>query len=78
MVVVAAAVITHRGLDRIGHNGAVIREQFFDALRRQFRRGFQRLVQIRDVGLMMLSVVDLHRLRVDMGLQRVEGVGQCG
>jgi hypothetical protein len=38
----------------------------------------QGVVEIRDVGLMMLAVMDLHGLRIDVGLERREFVGQCG
>ena len=33
-------------------------------------------VEVGDVRAVMLVVVDLHRLRVDVGLERVEGVRQ--
>ena len=42
----------------------------------QVRRGFQRLVQIGHVGVVMLAVMDLHRHLVDVRLQRVGRVGQ--
>ena len=38
----------------------------------------ERLVQVGDVGLVVLAVVDLHRLRVDVRLERVERVRQAG
>ena len=38
----------------------------------------ERGVQVVDVGLVVLAVVDLHRLRVDVGLERVERVRQAG
>jgi hypothetical protein len=36
----------------------------------------ERRIEIRDVGLMMFAVVYLHRLRVDVGLERVETIGE--
>jgi hypothetical protein len=39
-------------------------------------RAFERLVRVVDVRLVMLAVVDLHRLRVDVRLERIHVVGQ--
>ena len=39
---------------------------------------FDRGVEIVDVGRVVLVVVNLHRLRVDVRLERVIGVGQRG
>src|SRR5690606_1548203 len=39
---------------------------------------FKRGVGIVDIGLVVLGVVDFHRLRVDVGLERVVGVRQFG
>ena len=38
----------------------------------------QRVVQIRDVSLMMLPVMNLHRLRVDVRFKRGEVVRELG
>ena len=38
----------------------------------------ERLVRVVDVGLVVLVVVDLHRLRVDVRLERVERVREVG
>jgi hypothetical protein len=40
------------------------------------RRAFESLVQVGHVGVVVLSMVDLHGQRVDMGLQRIVCVGQ--
>ncbi|MCY1534998.1 hypothetical protein D9M68_703840 [compost metagenome] len=74
MVGVAAAVVAHGGAQRLG--------QFLDTgdegfdRRVRMRRVFQRRIQVVHVGLVVLAVVDLHRLRVDVGFERVEGIGQ--
>ena len=47
-------------------------------LRLQVGMRLERGVQVVDVGLVMLAVVDLHRLRVDVRLERVERVRQAG
>src|SRR5690606_40900075 len=39
---------------------------------------FQRRVGVVDVGLVVPGVVDFHRLRVDVRLERVVGVGELG
>ena len=44
------------------------------------KRGIARhgLVEVVHVCLIMLVVVDLHRLRIDVGLERIVGVGELG
>ena len=42
------------------------------------RRSFQCLVDVRDVGLVMLRVMDLHRACINVWFQRRCGVGQGG
>ena len=59
-----------------GHDGAVVGQQFLDGLAGQIRRRFQRLVQIGDVGVVMLAVMNLHGHLVDVWLQRIGRVGQ--
>lgn len=51
-------------------------EQLFHAQFRQRRIARHRFVEVVDIRLVMLVVVDLHRLRVDIGLQRVIGIGE--
>ena len=58
-----------------GH-GVDVFQQVFDALGLQFGRLLQRGIQIGDVRVVMLPVVDFHRLLVDVRLERVGRVGQ--
>ena len=51
-------------------------DQLLGALALQLRVLLERGVQVVHVGLMMLAVVDLHRLRVDVRLERGEVIGQ--
>ena len=76
VVGVAAAVVADRGANVLGHLLDVA-QQLFDRLVVP-RGALDRLVQIRDVGRVMLVVMDFHRPGVDVRLQRVEGVGQRG
>lgn len=69
----AAAVVADR-LRQLGHD----REDLFQRLALRLGRGVDELVQVVDVGLMVLVVVEGHRLLVDGRLQRVIGVGQRG
>ena len=73
----AAAVVADGGADRLGQRVQVL-DQVLDALRLQVGVRLERGVQVVDVGLVVLAVVDLHRLRVDVGLERVERVRQAG
>ena len=61
-------------------SGTLLRslQQIVERLARELGRLLERRVEIVDVGLMMLAVMDLHRLRVDVRLERVVGVGQRG
>src|SRR5438094_393480 len=72
VVRVSAAVVAHRGADVFGH-AVDAAQQIFDALRLQLRVLLERCVQIRDVRVVMLAVVNLHRLFVDM---RLESIGR--
>src|SRR5436305_3500759 len=75
MVGVAAAVIFHRAADRLRHLVEAA-QQVLHRLGRQVGVVGERLVQLVVVGRVVLVVMDLHRLRVDVGLERVEGVRQ--
>jgi len=70
-----APIVPHRHPDVLRH-GIEIHQERLDGLLRQIRRAFQRLVQVGDVGAVMLVVMDPHRLFVDMRLQGVVGIGQ--
>ena len=54
-----------------------LRQQLFDRRVLPLRAG-QRRVGVVDVGLVMAVVMDLHRGRVDVGLERVERIGESG
>src|ERR1041385_4332260 len=75
VVVMAAGIVTNRRANVVGH-AAQVAQQVFEVLVGQLRVLAQRVVEIVDVGLMMLAVVDLHGLRVDMRLERPEIVRQ--
>jgi hypothetical protein len=70
---VAPAIVADHRLGRPS-----ILDDLVQALALQRRVGLDRLVEIVDIGLVMLVVVELHGLRVDVRLQRIVGVGQRG
>ena len=74
MVHVAAAIVTHGGADVFGNRGAVVGEQFLDRFILQVGMRFERLVQVRHVGAVVLLVMDLHRGLVDVRLECVRGI----
>ena len=51
-------------------------QQIFDALIEQLGMLGERVVEVGDVGLVMLAVMDLHRLRIDVRLERRKVVWQ--
>jgi len=71
---VAAAVVAD--------GGRLVRRNLADVLHQVFNvhvgelGAFDGVVQVGDVGVVMLAVVDLHRLRVDMRLQRILRIRQ--
>ena len=74
MVRVAAGVVADGGADVVGQDldrGEDVLDRAVGPL-----GAVERLVRIVDVGLVVLAVVDLHRTRVDVRLERVVGVGQ--
>ena len=75
VIVVAAPVVAHRGTDVLRHARDAA-EQRLEALLVQRGMLVERRVQVAHVRLMMLAVVDLHRLGVDVRLQRGIVVGQ--
>ena len=77
VVPVPAAVVAHRGADVFG-NAVDAAAQIVDALALQLGMLLERGVQVGDVRLMMLPVMDLHRLRVDVRLERGEVVWELG
>jgi hypothetical protein len=77
MVRVPAAVVADRGLLVFGHGVEQRSEQLLDRVAVELG-AFDRLVQVVDVGLVVLPVVDLHRLLADRRLERVVVVGKRG
>jgi hypothetical protein len=75
VVPVPATVVANRVADRLG-NRAEIAEEVVERLRLQLRSLLQRGVQVVDVRLVMLPVVNLHRLRVDVRLEGIRRVGK--
>src|SRR6266581_9376667 len=73
----ATAVVAHRGADVV-RNRIDTAQQCVDALAEELGMFTQGVVEVGDVGLMMLAVVDLHGLRVDMRLECGEVVRQLG
>jgi hypothetical protein len=70
MVPVAAGIVAHRGRQRCG-----AREQLLQRLSRQRRVRRHRLVERIDIGLMMLVVMQRHRLGIDHRRQRAGRIG---
>ena len=77
MIAVAAAVIAHRRADILRHR-VEIAEQFLERLVRDLRMLVERLVQLSDIRLVMLRVMDLHRLRIDVWLERIIAIWKFG
>src|SRR2546421_194235 len=73
----AAAVVADGGTDVVG-NRVEAAQQLLQAPLSELGVLGQRIVEIRDVGLVMFAVVDLHGLRVNVRLQRREIVRQRG
>ena len=72
VIEVPASVVSNGALDRIGKivdPGA----EFLDALRLEFG-AFDRGIELRDIGGMVLRMVDVHGLRIESGLKRVFAV----
>ncbi len=73
-----AAAVVADGVADIGGKGIDVGEELLQRPGLEIGASRDRLVQVGDVGLMVLAMVDLHRLRVDMGFQGVKGVGKRG
>src|SRR5688572_29975722 len=69
VVPVPAAVVANRRANGFG-NAVYAPAQIIDALALQLGRLLEGGIEVGDVRLMMLPVMDLHRLRVDMRLER--------
>jgi len=75
VVRMSAAVVAHRAADIFRH-GAEILDEFADGFGIEGGFAFDGGVEFVNVCLVVLVVVDLHRFRVDMGFERVEGVAE--
>ena len=72
-----AAVVADDVANGFRHAGQST-HQIFDRLGGQIRMGFERLVDVVDVSLMVLAVMDQHGRGVDVRLQRIMGIRQVG
>src|SRR4029453_6948976 len=77
VIPVAAAVVPDGSTDVLGDRVDTATE-LVDALRVQLGMLVERGVEISDVRLMVLPVMNLHRLRIDVGLERGEVVRELG
>ena len=73
MVGVAAAVVAHRAADVGGHR-VEMADEVLDGLAFEVRLAGDGLVDVGHVSAVMFVVMDLHRLRVDVGFERVLGI----
>ena len=71
-----AAVVSDRGLDVFRNGCEIVRQQFLDALVCEIRCRFKRLVQVRDIGVVVLPMMNLHRRLSMCGSSASEGVGK--
>ena len=66
----SAAVVAHRGAN-VFRDSVEVADQFLDRFAFELGLAFDRLVQVGDVSLVMLVVMDLHRLCIDVRFQGV-------
>src|SRR5690606_8932285 len=74
---VPAAVVPHRGADRLG-NGIEVGDDLLGALAVKPRMGLEGGIEVLRVPGVVLAVMDLHRARVDVRLERVERIAEVG
>jgi hypothetical protein len=65
VVAVAAGVVAHAAADGLGHLGQV-GDEGVDVERREGGVVLEEVVGVGDVGLVVLAVMDFHRLRIDV------------
>src|SRR5262245_32520304 len=70
VVRVAAAVVAHGGAN-VFRDGVDVLQQVVNALGLQLGMLLERRVQVRDVRVVMLPVMDFHRLLVDVGFESI-------
>ena len=73
VVQVAADIVAEAGADGLGGILEVF-EEFFGRKLREFGVAGQEFVGVRDVGLVVLVVVDAHRLGIDVRLEGLVGI----
>ena len=73
MVRMAAAIIAHGAADVRRHR-VEIADEVLDGLAFEVGLAADRLVDVGDVGRVVFVVMNLHGLRVDIGLERVLGI----
>ena len=77
MVGVAAGIVAHATADGLG-DFAQVGNQRMDVEGGEGGVVLQEIIGVGDVGLVVLAVMDFHRLGVDVGLKSVMGVWQIG
>ena len=77
MVGVTAAVVADRVADALRH-GAEVGDQLVNGLAFEIGIALERLVEVGDVGSVVFAMMDFHRLRVDVGFESVQCVGEGG
>ena len=75
MIHVTAAVIPHGCADILRHTVQVA-QQFFDRESLQIGVSFEGLIQIGNVGAVMLIVMNFHGHLVDVRLERIRWIGK--
>jgi len=71
----ATAIVAHRGSYGIGHLVEMC-NQLLDRLARHLRMARNRVVQVVHVSLMVLVVMQMHRLRIEVRFERVISIRQ--
>ena len=71
----AAGVVAHATADGLGNLGQV-GNQRVDVKGRERGMILEEIIGVGDVGIVVLAVMDLHRLGVDVRLERGQGVGK--
>ena len=75
MIGVSTAIVAHNGPDIFRHIVQVA-NQVLNRFFLEIGLIFERVIYIRDVGLVMFGIMNFHRPRVDVRLERVVWVGQ--
>ena len=65
-----AAVITHNSANVFRHSFEIT-DQILDRLLFEISFAFDRVIQVVDVSLVMLGIMDFHRLGIDMRFQSI-------